>query len=142
MKVVEGGVTAAKGFLAAGVEAGIKYQNRKDMALVTSTVPCRVAGTFTSNVVKAAPVQWDREIVEKSPFVQAIVVNTGIANAGTGKQGMDCCRAEAEAVGRLLDIGGRAGGLHRRDRKAESTGSDPGGDREAGGGQDGYAGGG
>ncbi len=104
MKVVEGGVTAAKGFLAAGVEAGIKYQNRKDMALVTSTVPCRVAGTFTSNVVKAAPVQWDREIVEKSPFVQAIVVNTGIANAGTGKQGMDCCRAEAEAVGRLLDI--------------------------------------
>ncbi len=104
MKVLEGGVTAAKGFLAAGVEAGIKYQNRKDMALIWSEVPCRVAGTFTSNVVKAAPVQWDRELVEKSPFVQAVVVNTGIANACTGRQGMDCCRAEAEHTGKLFDI--------------------------------------
>lgn len=54
MKQIEGGVTAAKGFQAAGVEAAIKYQNRKDMALIYSTAPCKVAGTFTSNVVKAA----------------------------------------------------------------------------------------
>lgn len=56
MKVITGGVTAAKGFEAAGVEAAIKYKNRKDMALIYSQKPCVLAGTFTSNVVKAAPV--------------------------------------------------------------------------------------
>ncbi len=88
MKVIEGGVTAAKGFEAAGVEANIKYQNRKDMALIYSTTPCQAAGTFTTNVVKAAPVLWDKDIVENSPFAQAVVVNAGVANAGTGVQGM------------------------------------------------------
>lgn len=101
---IDGGVTAAKGFEAAGVEAAVKYENRKDMALVYSTVPCRAAGTFTSNVVKAAPVIWDRNVVENSPYAQAVVVNSGIANACTGRQGMDCCRAEAECLGRLLGI--------------------------------------
>ena len=52
MKQIQGGVTAAKGFEAAGVEAAIKYQNRKDMALIVSKAPCTVAGTFTSNVVR------------------------------------------------------------------------------------------
>lgn len=104
MKQIEGGVTAAKGFEAAGVEAAVKYQNRKDMALVYSTVPCRTAGTFTSNVVKAAPVLWDRNVVDNSPYAQAVVVNSGVANACTGKQGMDCCKAEAECLGRLLGI--------------------------------------
>ena len=104
IKQIEGGVTAAKGFQAAGVEAAVKYQNRKDMALIYSTTPCRVAGTFTSNVVKAAPVLWDKKLVEESPFVQAVVVNSGIANACTGKQGMDTCRAEAECAGKLLNI--------------------------------------
>lgn len=104
MKVTEGGVTAAKGFEAAAVEAAIKYQNRKDMALVYSQVPCRAAGTFTSNVVKAAPVVWDRNIVENSPYVQAVVVNSGIANACTGEQGMACCQAEAQCAARALNI--------------------------------------
>lgn len=104
MRQIEGGVTAAKGFEAAGVEAAIKYQNRKDMALVYSRVPCRAAGTFTSNVVKAAPVLWDKRLVEESPFIQAVVVNSGIANACTGKQGMDCCATEAECAGRNLGI--------------------------------------
>ena len=104
MKQIEGGVTAAKGFQAAGVEAAIKYQNRKDMALVYSEAPCKVAGTFTSNLVKAAPVQWDKQLVDNSPFVQAVVVNSGIANACTGKQGMDCCKSEAECAGKLLGI--------------------------------------
>ena len=104
MKIIEGGITAAKGFEAAGVEAGIKYKNRKDMALVYSTVPCKAAGTFTTNVVKAAPVLWDKKVVEESSYAQAVVVNSGIANACTGKQGMDCCRAEAECVGKLLGI--------------------------------------
>lgn len=108
MKQIEGGVTAAKGFEAAGVEAAIKYQNRKDMALIYSTVPCTAAGTFTTNVVKAAPVLWDQELVKTSPYVQAVVVNSGIANACTGKQGMDCCRAEAACAGELLGLPERA----------------------------------
>lgn len=104
IKQIEGGVTAAKGFQAAGVEAAIKYQNRKDMALVYSTVPCKVAGTFTTNVVKAAPVLWDKKVVEESAFAQAVVVNSGVANACTGKQGLDTCKAEAECAGKLLGI--------------------------------------
>lgn len=104
MKKIEGGVTAAKGFQAAGVEAAVKYQNRKDMALIYSKIPCKVAGTFTTNVVKAAPVLWDKKVVEESAFAQAVVVNSGVANACTGKQGMDCCEAEARCAGELLDI--------------------------------------
>ncbi len=104
MKEIAGGVTAAKGFEAAGTEAAVKYKNRKDMALVYSTAPCKVAGTFTTNVVKAAPVIWDKKVVEESAFAQAVVVNSGIANACTGKPGMDCCMAEAEHAGKLLGI--------------------------------------
>ncbi len=104
MKIIEGGVTAAKGFEAAAVAAGIKYKNRTDMALIYSTVPCKVAGTFTSNIVKAAPVVWDKQVVEESPYVQAVIVNSGIANACTGKQGLDCCKAEAEAAAEALQI--------------------------------------
>lgn len=104
MRQFDGGVTAPKGFEAAGVMAGVKYQNRRDMAMIYSTAPCKAAGTFTSNVVKAAPVIWDRDIVENSPYVQAVVVNSGIANAATGKQGMDACKAEAAFTGELLGI--------------------------------------
>ena len=104
MNRIEGGVTAAKGFWAAGVEAAVKYQNRKDMALIYSAVPCVAAGTFTTNVVKAAPVLWDKKVVEEAPFAQAVVVNSGIANACTGKQGMDCCAAESRCAGELLGI--------------------------------------
>ena len=104
MKEIAGGVTAAKGYEAAGTEAAVKYKNRKDMALVYSTVPCKVAGTFTTNVVKAAPVIWDKMIVENSAYAQAVIVNSGIANACTGKPGMDCCKAEAEHAGKLLGI--------------------------------------
>ncbi len=100
MKQIEGGVTAAKGFEAAGVEAGIKYKNRMDMAMVFSSAPCKVAGTFTTNVVKAAPVLWDKELVEKAPFVQAVVVNSGIANACTGKPGLEMCKKKL-----LLQVG-------------------------------------
>ncbi|MBO5032251.1 MAG: bifunctional glutamate N-acetyltransferase/amino-acid acetyltransferase ArgJ [Lachnospiraceae bacterium] len=104
MKQIEGGVTAAKGFEAAGVEANIKYKDRMDMALIYSTAPCNTAGTFTTNVVKAAPVLWDKDIVENSPYAQAVVVNAGIANACTGKQGMEYCGAEAKKMSELLNI--------------------------------------
>lgn len=104
MKVLEGGVTAAKGFEAAGVEAGVKYQNRRDMAMIYSTAPCKAAGTFTTNVVKAAPVIWDKDIVQNAPYAQAVVVNSGIANACTGEQGLACCKAEAECAAAQLGI--------------------------------------
>ena len=104
MKQIQGGVTAAKGFEAAGTAANIKYKDRMDMALIYSTAPCKLAGTFTTNVVKAAPVMWDKEIVENSPYAQAVVVNAGIANACTGKQGMDYCREEAQTAAGLLQI--------------------------------------
>ena len=104
MEILTGGVTAAKGFLAAGVEAGIKYQNRKDMAMVYSKTPCRAAGVFTTNVVKAAPVLWDKEVVESEWEAQAIVVNSGIANACTGKLGYEYCRETAGAAADALEI--------------------------------------
>lgn len=101
---MKGGVTAAHGFEAAGTEANIKYQGRMDMALIYSSAPCNVAGTFTTNVVKAAPVLWDKQIVENSPYAQAVIVNAGIANACTGKQGMDYCAEEAKKAAVLLNI--------------------------------------
>lgn len=104
MEFITGGVTAAKGFLAAGVEAGIKYQNRNDMAMIYSESPCRAAGVFTANVVKAAPVLWDKEIVTNAKAAHAVVINSGIANACTGKQGYDCCRETAWAASEALGI--------------------------------------
>lgn len=104
IKKIKGGVTAPKGFAAAAVQAQIKYKNRTDMAMVYSKEPCVAAGVFTSNVVKAAPVQWDKEKVAEAPFVQAIVANSGIANACTGEQGRANCQATAEAAGQALQI--------------------------------------
>ena len=104
MKIISGGVTAPKGFEAAGIEAGIKYENRKDMALIYSTLPCIAAGTFTSNIVKAAPVKWDKKLIEESPYIQAVVVNTGIANAGTGKDGMACTEETAKTAAEVLGL--------------------------------------
>lgn len=104
MKSVEGGVTAAKGFMAAAVAAGIKKENRKDMAMIYSQVPCAAAGTFTTNVVKAAPVKWDREQVYTQPFAQAVVCNSGIANACTGEEGMACCAMTAKVAAGALNI--------------------------------------
>lgn len=104
MKIMEGGVTAAKGFEAACCEANIKYKNRTDMAMVYSKVPCECAGTFTTNVVKAACVQWDQKIVYSGEPMQAVVVNSGIANACTGKEGFDACEATAKAVEKELGI--------------------------------------
>jgi len=101
---LSGGVTAAKGFSAACCAAGIKYQGRTDMAMLVSSVPCRLAAVFTRNLVKAAPVLWDREITESGRPVRAVVVNAGIANAATGQTGLDLCRATAEHTGKVLGI--------------------------------------
>lgn len=113
MKKIEGGITAAKGFQAAGGAAGIKKQGVKDMALVYSEVPCVAAGTFTTNIVKAAPVKWDQEIVYNHPTAQAIVCNSGIANACTGEEGYGYCRKTAEAASAALSIQRTPFSLHR-----------------------------
>lgn len=104
MKQIEGGITAATGFKAASTAAGIKYQNRTDMAMIYSTSPAVSAGTFTSNVVKAACVQWDMNIVKSDKNLQAVVINSGIANACTGKEGFDACEATAKGVQEALGV--------------------------------------
>lgn len=103
VKRIEGGVTAAKGFMAAGIYAGIK-RKRKDMALVYATVPAKGAGTFTTNVVKAAPVKWDMKLTAESESIQAVVLNSGIANACTGAEGDANNQSMAEMVAKALDI--------------------------------------
>ena len=108
IRKIPGGVTAPLGFSAASCMAGIKYRNRTDMAMIFSQSPCCAAGTFTSNMVKAAPVVWDREIVYAGDPVQAVVVNSGIANAGTGPAGMEICEKTARAVGARLGIPARS----------------------------------
>ena len=104
MKQITGGVTAAKGFMAASVEAAIKYKNRTDMAMVFSQTPCAAAGVFTTNVVKAAPVLWEKKIVTESAAAHAVVVNSGIANACTGQQGYDYCMQTAAAAAEALNV--------------------------------------
>ena len=104
MEKIKGGVTAAKGFEASSTAAGIKYKDRTDMALIYSQVPCEAAGTFTTNVVKAAPVKWDRQVVDSGKKAQAVIVNSGIANACTGAEGFGYCRDTAEAAAKYLSV--------------------------------------
>ncbi len=104
MKEIKGGVCAAKGFKASAYAAGIKYQGRTDMAMLYSEEPCTVAGTFTTNIFKAAPVVWDRDIVYNRGRARAVVVNSGIANACTGEEGMDCARHTAQAAAEALGL--------------------------------------
>ena len=104
MKKIIGGVTAAKGFEAAGIAAEIKYKGRTDMAIVYSQKPCVAAGTFTINVAKAAPVKWDQAQVKEQDYAQAVIVNSGIANACTGAEGFGYCKETADAAAEALNI--------------------------------------
>ena len=101
LKKISGGVTAAKGFKAASTAAGIKYKDRKDMAMIYSEAPCRSAGT---NVVKAAPVKWDKNQVTGGAAAHAVVINAGIANACTGEEGMEYCSRTAATAAQVLGI--------------------------------------
>ncbi len=103
MDIIKGGVTAAKGYKAAGIYAGIK-KKRKDMALVYSIIPAKTAGTFTTNVVKAAPVKWDIKIIKENETAQAVVLNSGVANACTGITGDENNYTMAEAVAKSLGL--------------------------------------
>lgn len=104
MNITEGGVTSPKGFMAASTAAGIKYKGRTDMAMVFSKEPCTCAGTFTSNVVKAACVQWDMQLAYSGNPMHAVVINSGIANACTGEEGFMACEKTARAVEEQLSI--------------------------------------
>lgn len=104
MKQIKGGITVVPGFEAAAAAAQIKYEGRTDMALIYSSVPCVAAGTFTTNVVKAAPVKWDQKIVKQGGAVQAIIVNSGIANACTGEEGMQYCEQTAQTAAEVFGI--------------------------------------
>ena len=104
MKVIAGGVTAAKGFEAAATAAQIKYKDRTDMAMVYSQAPCVCAGTFTTNVVKAACVKWDKQVVESGKQAQVVIVNSGIANACTGAEGFGYCKDTADAAAEALGV--------------------------------------
>ena len=104
MKQIKGGITVVPGFEAAAAAAQIKYEGRTDMALIYSSVPCVAAGTFTTNVVKAAPVKWYQKIVKQGGAVQAIIVNSGIANACTGEEGMQYCEETAQTAAEVFGI--------------------------------------
>ncbi len=101
-------VTAARGFSAAGVAAGIKSNGNPDLALVVNTGPRRAAaGVFTANRVKAAPVVWSEQVI-RGGAVGAVILNSGGANACTGAPGFQDTRATAEKVAAVLE-GHRAG---------------------------------
>jgi glutamate N-acetyltransferase/amino-acid N-acetyltransferase len=92
-----------KGFSAAAVRAGIKYQNRLDLGLIFSEIPAAAAGVFTTSAVKAAPVLLGMERL-RSGRAQAIVVNSGNANACTGAEGMNMARAVGGLAAQALGI--------------------------------------
>ncbi|MDR3592163.1 MAG: bifunctional glutamate N-acetyltransferase/amino-acid acetyltransferase ArgJ [Negativicutes bacterium] len=103
LKEITGGITAPKGFKAAGVKAGIKKSGKEDIAVIYSTVPAASAALFTTNVVAAAPVKVSRQAAAKG-IARAVVVNSGCANASTGEQGMMDARAMVHMTASLLGL--------------------------------------
>ena len=110
----DSGITAARGFRAAGIHCGLK-KVKKDLALVVSDSPAAAAGVFTQNVVAAAPVVVDREQLARSSVMRAIVVNSGNANAATGERGMRDAWA-------MVNTAAAALGVDQREVLVSSTG--------------------
>lgn len=105
-RTVKGGVCSAKGFRAAGAAAGIKYADREDVALIVADAPCAAAAVFTTNKVAAAPVLYDRAAV-RGGRAQAILANSGCANACTGDQGLADAELSALVTAGELGIDAR-----------------------------------
>lgn len=103
MKQIDGGITAVPGVRAAGVHAGIKATDVKDVALIVTDVPATAAGVFTKNSVTAAPVLLCRQHLSDAT-AQAVIVNSGNANACTGKVGMANAQRMASLTGEQLSI--------------------------------------
>ncbi len=102
--VENGSVTTPAGFKACGVTAGLKASGKADMAMLYSEVPANFAGAFTSCIFAAAPVQLCRKRVLESKVMQAVIVNSGNANACTGKPGLENAQKTTEAVAASLNI--------------------------------------
>lgn len=103
--VEDGSITSVPGFEAAGVACGLKPNGALDLALVFSTRPCVAAGVFTTNLFQAAPVIYDRQVLARNATgVQAVVINSGCANACTGEQGLRDAAATAAAAAASLGI--------------------------------------
>jgi glutamate N-acetyltransferase/amino-acid acetyltransferase len=103
LKAIKGGITAPKGFKAAGVKAGIKNSGKEDVTVIYSVFPTSAAAMFTTNAFAAAGVQVSREVAEKGT-AQAVVVNSGCANSCTGEQGMEDARAMGHITASLLGL--------------------------------------
>lgn len=101
---ITGGVTAAKGYRAAGIAAGLKASGAADLALIVSDVPAIAAGVFTTNHMCAAPVTYCRQRLQTKGTAQAIVCNSGQANAATGEQGWQAVLAQANMVAMALGV--------------------------------------
>jgi len=112
---MENGITTPRGFKAAGISCGIKKKNKKDLALIYSEVPARAAALFTTNQIKAAPLKVSAEHI-KDEKAQAIVINSGCANAATGKKGIE----DAEE---MTKIAAEELGIERENVLVASTGT-------------------
>jgi len=100
---MENGITTPRGFKAAGISCGIKKGDKKDLALIYSEVPARAAALFTTNQIKAAPLKVSAEHIEDEN-AQAIVINSGCANAATGKKGLEDAEEMTQATAQILGI--------------------------------------
>ena len=103
-QVVEGGITAPKGFRAAGIAAGLKSSGAKDLALILSQTDAIAAGVFTTSQVRAACVDYCRQCLQKKASARAILCNAGQANAATGEAGWEDARECARLVGQELNV--------------------------------------
>ncbi|MGO1468997.1 MAG: bifunctional ornithine acetyltransferase/N-acetylglutamate synthase [Tissierella sp.] len=103
MKIIDAGITTPKGFKAAGFFGGIR-RKKDDMSLIYSEVPANCAAVFTKNTVKAAPILLDIEILKNTNLIQAIVINSGNANACTGKKGLEDAKTMVETVREVLKL--------------------------------------
>ncbi len=101
---IEGGVTAPKGFRAAGITAGLKPSGAPDLALIVSDSPAIAAGVFTTSQVRAACVDYCQQCLSQKPAAQAILINAGQANACTGQQGWEDTVASAQGVATAMAI--------------------------------------
>ncbi|OTO77113.1 MULTISPECIES: bifunctional glutamate N-acetyltransferase/amino-acid acetyltransferase ArgJ [unclassified Enterococcus] len=102
MNVIEGTIASPKGFLAAGLHAGLKKE-KKDLAMIYSVIPANAAAVYTTNQVKAAPIYVTKDAMLDHQ-IQAVIVNSGIANACTGKIGLENAKKMQEFAGTHLKI--------------------------------------
>jgi glutamate N-acetyltransferase/amino-acid N-acetyltransferase len=103
MNWITDGITAPKGFSATGIHCGIKRKN-KDLTMLFSEKPCSYAGVFTKNIVKAAPVNWNMELLKQKKAIQGIIINSGNANACTGRKGYEDTKTMAKVYGDKMGI--------------------------------------